>query len=151
MSHFNIDFFFNFSDKLFFMNNWNLNDFFFNNFIWNNFLSNLYYVNISFFSVSNESWNLSIQIDSLSIYDDVRNFLLNLNISVPFKQFFIYHLDLFDFLFDFSEIDRFLYNFFNLYVLFLSWNFNRFFDFNNFWNFNNNFSIIFNLNYFFLI
>ena len=151
MSDFKIDSFFNFSDKLFFMNNWNLNNFFFNNFIWNNFLSNLYYINISFFSISNKSWNLSIQINSLSICYNVRNFLLNLNISIPFKQFFIYYLDFFYFLFNFSKIDRFLYNFFNLYVLFLSWNFNKFFYFNNFWNFNNNFSIIFNLNYFFLI
>jgi hypothetical protein len=97
MSHFDQHFLFNFSNDLLFLHNWNLNDFLFRNFVRDYLFDNFCNVDRFFLSIGNESRNLTIQINSLSISDNERNLPFNLNITISFEDLFINNLNLPDF------------------------------------------------------
>ncbi len=145
MSHFDYDFLFYFSDDFFLVYDRNFNNFFFNNFVWNKFFYDFGYIDFTFLSVCDEARNFSIEIDSLSVGDEIGNLTLYLNVSIFLEYFLIDHFDFLYFLPSLSYVNRFLNYLFYFNILLRSCNLHWLFNLHNLASLYNNLFIILHL------
>lgn len=146
MSHFDKNFLLNLSNDLLFLDHRNFNDSFFNNFVGYDLFDDLSNVHLSFLGISNESWDLSVKIDSLSVGDHVGYLSFYFDVSIPLENLFSYNLNFLYSISGLSDVNRLFDYLLNLNVLLWARNLNRSFNFNDFVPLNNNLLVVFNFN-----
>lgn len=151
MGHFDENFLFDFSNDFFFLKYWHFNYSLFNDFVRNDFLNDLSNIDFTLFSVGDEARNLPVKINSLSVSDHMRHLSFNFNVSVPFEDFLIDDLNLFDSVSCLSDVDWLLDYLLDFDVLFLPRDLYWLFDLNILSPFNDNLLVAFDFNHFLFI
>lgn len=138
-------------DKLLLVNDRHLNNLLESDLIGHYFLNNLSNTNLFLLCISNKPRYFPIEIDGLPICNNIRHLPLNLNIAISLKQLLTNNLNLLYPLPHLLNIDRFLNQFLNLNIFFLTRYFDNLLDLDYFGSLYDDLVVVYYLDHFVLV